>query len=46
MFEHFGGVPNRLIFDNAKVAVKEGFGLHAKPQDAYRRFAAHYAFHR
>jgi transposase len=44
MFEHFGGVPNRLIFDNAKVAVKEGFGLHAKPQDAYRRFAAHYAF--
>lgn len=44
MFEYFGGVPNRLIFDNAKVAVKEGFGLHAKPQQAYRNFAAHYAF--
>ena len=44
MFNHFGGVPRRLIFDNAKVAVKEGFGLHAKPQDSYRAFAAHYAF--
>ena len=43
-FEHFRGVPRRLIFDNAKVAVKEGFGLHAKPQEAYRSFAAHYAF--
>ena len=44
MFAYFGGVPKRLIFDNAKVAVKEGFGLHAKPQEAYRSFAAHYAF--
>jgi len=35
MFDNFGGVPRRLIFDNAKVAVKEGFGLHAKPQDSY-----------
>ena len=44
MFDFFGGVPKRLIFDNAKVAVKEGFGLHAKATDGYASFAAHYAF--
>ena len=44
MFDYFNGIPNRLIFDNAKVAVKEGFGLHAKPQEKYKSFAAHYAF--
>lgn len=44
MFDYFGGIPNRLIFDNAKVAVKEGFGKHAVATDGYRAFAAHYAF--
>lgn len=44
MFYYFKGIPKRLIFDNAKVAVKEGFGLHAKATDGYRSFAAHYAF--
>lgn len=44
MFDHFGGVPNRLIFDNAKVAVREGFGKHAIATDGYAAFAAHYAF--
>lgn len=44
MFDYFKGVPKRLIFDNAKVAVKEGFGLHAKATDGYAAFAAHYAF--
>lgn len=44
MFDFFGGVPRRVIFDNAKVAVKEGFGLYAKPQDKYLAFSAHYAF--
>ena len=44
MFDFFRGVPKRLIFDNAKVAVKEGFGLHAKATDGYKSFAAHYAF--
>lgn len=44
MFDYFGGVPARLIFDNAKVAVEEGFGLHAKATKGYRAFAAHYAF--
>ncbi len=44
MFDFFGGVPGRLIFDNARVAVKEGFGQHAKVTDSYASFAAHYAF--
>ena len=44
MFSYFEGIPRRLIFDNAKVAVKEGFGLHAKATDGYSAFAAHYAF--
>lgn len=44
MFNYFGGIPRRLIFDNAKVAVKEGFGIYAKPQDAYASFSAHYSF--
>ena len=43
-FKYFGGVPQRIIFDNAKVAVKEGFGVHAKVQDRYKALAAHYAF--
>lgn len=42
--EHFDGVPIKVIFDNAKVAVKEGFGTHAKAQDRYRILSAHYAF--
>ena len=28
--EFFGGAPRRIIFDNAKVGVKEGFGKYAK----------------
>lgn len=44
MFDYFNGIPKRVIFDNAKVAVKEGFGLHAKATDGYKSFAAHYAF--
>ena len=42
--EFFGGAAKRMIFDNAKVAVKEGFGAHAKVQDRYKAMAAHYAF--
>lgn len=44
MFDYFSGIPKRLIFDNAKVAVKEGFGLYAKPQNRYLAFSSHYAF--
>jgi len=43
MFDYFEGIPERLIFDNAKVAVKEGFGSQAKPQKKYASFGAHYA---
>ncbi|MTI85372.1 MAG: IS21 family transposase [Firmicutes bacterium] len=43
-FEYFNGAPGRMIFDNAKVAVKEGFGVHAKAQDRYKALSAHYAF--
>jgi len=43
-FEFFKGVSGKLIFDNAKVAVKEGFGKYAKPQDKYYALSAHYAF--
>lgn len=42
--EYFKGVPQKIIFDNARVAVKDGFGAHAKVQDKYRLLAAHYAF--
>ena len=44
MFDYFRGIPKRLIFGNAKVAVREGFGRHAKATDGYKSFAAHYAF--
>ena len=30
VFQYFGGVPKRVIFDNGKVAVKDGFGAHAR----------------
>lgn len=42
--EYFGGDPRKVIFDNAKVAVKEGFGFHAGIQYRYAALAAHYAF--
>ena len=42
--EHFGGTPQKIIFDNARVAVKEGFGCHAKATDKYLSLSAHYSF--
>ena len=43
-FEFFQGVPRRVIFDNAKVAVKSGSGKLAIPQENYEALAAHYCF--
>jgi transposase len=43
-FKYFGGIPHKIIFDNAKVAVKEGFGQYAKMQNKYKAFSAHYTF--
>ena len=44
VFQYFGGVPGRVIFDNGKVAVKDGFGAHARKQAGYAALAAHYGF--
>jgi len=43
-FAYFRGVPRRVLFDNAKIAVKEGFGAHAIVQKRYGVLAAHYSF--
>ena len=43
-FEYFGGIPERVIFDNARVAVQDGFGRHAKVQNDYKAFSEHYCF--
>ncbi len=44
IFTLLEGVPRKIIFDNAKVAVKEGFGSHAKKQEGYSKLCAHYGF--
>lgn len=44
VFQYFGGVPKRVIFDNGKVAVKDGFGAHARKQAGYAALSAHYGF--
>lgn len=44
-FEFFGGVPRRLIYDNVKTAVKEGWGKHVtQEQVPFQYLKAHYAF--
>ena len=43
-FQILGGVPAKVIFDNAKIAVKEGFGAHARKQEGYTQLSAHYGF--
>ena len=40
----FGGTPRRVIFDNAKVAVKDGFGANAEATESYAALSAHYGF--
>ena len=37
----FGGTPRRVLFDNARVTVKEGTGKTAIPQESYAALAAH-----
>ena len=43
-FKFFGGVPRRVHFDNARVAVKSGSGKTAVCREEYEAFAAHYCF--
>ena len=44
VFQYFGGVPKQVIFDNGKVAVKDGFGAHVRKQAGYAALSAHYGF--
>ncbi|NLB94057.1 MAG: IS21 family transposase [Bacteroidales bacterium] len=43
-FCFFNGVPLKVIFDNAKIAVKDGFGANAVKQAKYSALSAHYGF--
>lgn len=43
-FNELGGVTKRVIFDNGRVAVKQGFGTHAQMQSSYESLSAHYGF--
>jgi len=43
-FQVIGGTTAKVIFDNSKVAVKDGFGSHAKKQEGYTELSAHYGF--
>ncbi len=40
----YSGAPKRVIFDNGKVAVKDGFGANARKQAGYDALSAHYGF--
>ncbi|MGI6627882.1 MAG: IS21 family transposase [Bacillota bacterium] len=44
-FEFFGGVTRKVIYDNLKTAVKEGWGKHVtQEQQPFKLLKAHYAF--
>ena len=43
-FEHFGGVPQRTIYDNLSAAVKRRVGVKRELADRFRALASHYLF--
>lgn len=43
-FEAFGGVPQRVFYDNLKTAVFSGSGANAVKQERFLMLEAHYAF--
>jgi len=43
-FEFFGGVPQDLIYDNLRTAVKKGWGKTAQEQTKFSLFRAHYVY--
>lgn len=44
-FRFFGGVPRRLVYDNLRTAVREGWGRYVKSeQPAFVALKSHYAF--
>jgi len=44
VFEYFGGVSRRCVYDNLRTAVKSGSGKKAVKQDDFKRVEAHYGF--
>lgn len=44
VFEYYGGVSRRCVYDNLRTAVKYGSGKNAVKQDDFRRVEAHYGF--
>lgn len=43
-FKFFGGVPDRIFYDNLKAAVHKGFGQNAIEQERFKKFRIHYNF--
>lgn len=43
-FEHFGGVPGRIVVDNLKAAIVRAVLHDPEPQRSYRELAEHYEF--
>jgi len=43
-FEYFGGVPERVFYDNLRSAVLADFGKNAVKQERFKLFEAHYDF--
>jgi transposase len=43
-FESFGGVPQRVFYDNLKTAVGSGTGKNAVKQERFKMMEAHYSF--
>ena len=43
-FQFFGGVPQRVLYDNLKTAVFSGAGKNAVKQERFKMMEAHYAF--
>jgi len=43
-FEYFGGVPERVFYDNLRSAVLSDYGKNAVKQERFKLFEAHYGF--
>jgi transposase len=43
-FEHFGGVPRRMVYDNLTAAVKRRVGVQRELTDRFRALSSHYLF--
>ena len=43
-FEHFGGVPRRIVYDNLTAAVKRRLGIYRVLSERFQALASHYLF--